>query len=136
MNHQTHGFWSTDIRRNMDVFGLDGGRIGTVIRVNSDPVARNVMPDNPPFTPDIREFDGEATGPAPTRAVGNRGPATQAPEHRYGTASMSGDPLGNGSVQVGTWYGFFGRRWISLDEVQTVSMERVVLRKPASFYLD
>jgi hypothetical protein len=136
MNHQTHSFRSTDIRRNMDVFGLDGQRIGTVIRVSADHTARTSVPDNPPFTPDVREFDGEATGPAPTRSVGNAGPATQAPEHRYGAATTSGESLGNGSFQVGTWYGLFGRRWISLDEVQTVSLERVVLRRTASFYLD
>jgi hypothetical protein len=135
MGDQTHDFRSTDIRRSMDVFGLDGDRIGTVLRVRPGPTSGNNIPDNLPFTPDIRIFDGESIGPAPTRAIGNFGPATQAPEHRYGASARSGEPLGTGEMHVGTLLTLFRRRWISLDEVQTVSMERVILRKPASYYL-
>lgn len=136
MASQTHDFRSTDIRRSMDVFGLDGNWIGTVLRVRHGPTSGDNVPDNPPFTPDRRVFDGESLGPAPTRSVGNFGPATQAPEHRYGADARAGKPLGAGTMRVATWNGLFGRRWISLDEVQTVSMERVILRRSASHYLD
>lgn len=134
MADQTHDFRSTDIRRSMDVYGLDGAWIGTVLQVRLGEKSGDNGPDNPPFTPDTRVFDGESLGPAPTRAVGNFGPATQAPEHRYGASTRTGEPLGTGEMRVGTLFTMFGRRWISLDEVQTVSMERVILRKPASHY--
>jgi hypothetical protein len=48
--------------------------------------------------------------------------------------ALHGDSLGNGSMVIATLLGMFGRRTIPLDEVQTVSMERVVLRHPASHY--
>ena len=132
---QTHGFRSPEIRRSMDVFGLDGEKVGTIIWVIHGPEAASNIPENPPFTPEIRAFDGESLGPAPTREVGNFGPATQTPEHRYGADTTTGEPLGAGAILVGTWYGLFGRRRIALDEVQTVSMERVILRRAARYYL-
>jgi hypothetical protein len=127
-------FRTSEIRRGMDVFGLDGGKLGTVIRVVSGPAPDNSATGDVPGKPEQRMFDGEAIGPAPTRELGNFGPATQSPENRYGSVALGGDPLGVGAIQIGTFYSWFGRKWIPLSEVQTVSMERVVLRKAANEY--
>lgn len=130
------GFRSSDIRPGMDVFSLDGVQIGTVIQTLSGPETPGSNGSNlhDPGAPICRRFDGESTGPAPTRDVGNFGPATQSPETGYATGAEYGDPLGNGEMLVGTLFGRFRRRRISLDEVQTISMERVVLRQRASAY--
>jgi hypothetical protein len=127
-------FRTGEIRRSMDVFSLDGEKIGTVIRVLAGPEPPSSEEASVPGKPQEREFDGEAIGPAPTRAAGNFGPATQSPEHGYGVKATGGESLGDGAMLIGTVYGMFFRKWIPLREVQTVSMERIVLRRLASEY--
>jgi hypothetical protein len=127
-------FRTSEIRRFMDVFGLDGEKLGTVIRVTAGNRPPSPDRERVPGKPAHRAFDGESTGPAPTRQVGNFGPATQSPENGYGVTATGGDELGDGAMQIGTFYGWFRRKWIPLSEVQTVSMERVVLRKTATHY--
>jgi hypothetical protein len=127
-------FRTSEIRRGMDAFGIDGQKIGMVIQVVPGHVPETEGDGTVPGKPEQRMFDGEAIGPAPTRELGNFGPATQSPENRYGSTAIGGDPLGTGSIQIGTMYSWFGRIWIPLEEVQTVSMERVVLRKAAAEY--
>lgn len=126
---------SSEIRPRMDVFTFDGIRLGSIIRVKPGHIPD--QPDNLSANPDATErsdVDGEALGPAPTREVGNFGPASQSPDNRYGTATGDSELLGNGCMQIGTILGMFGRRWVPIDDVQTVSMERVVLRRLASHY--
>jgi hypothetical protein len=128
------GFRTSEIRPRMDVFGLDGVRLGTITKVVPGSVQAPSAGTDLSGTEGVRTFDGEATGPAPTRSVGNFGPETQAPERRYGANVTAGEPLGAGEIEIGTVFGMFWRRRIPLDEVQTVSLERVVLRKRASEY--
>lgn len=128
------GFRSSDIRPGMDVFSLDGVQIGSIIQVLSGSESSGGNGLRPAGVPVCRRFDGESTGPAPTRDVGNFGPATQSPENRYATGPEHGTSLGNGEMLVGTLFARFRRRRISLDEVQTISMERVVLRQRAPAY--
>jgi hypothetical protein len=126
-------FRTGEIRPHMDVFTLDGERLGMVIRV----IPGEELPEVERVTTRAlqrSEIDGEQLGPAPTRDVGNTGPTVQSPDNQYGTNALHGDSLGNGSMVIATLLGMFGRRTIPLDEVQTVSMERVVLRHPASHY--
>ncbi len=130
------GFRTSDIRRKMDVYTLDGVHLGTVTRVFPGDISAPVAGSGLAGTAGAREFDGEAIGPAPTRSVGNPGPGTQSPENAYGTRAHSGDGLGNGEIEIATIAGLFGRRRLPLSEVQTVALERVVLRQPASAYED
>jgi hypothetical protein len=124
---------SSEIRPGMDVFTFDGVRLGSIIRVNAGPERAGNAAEITSIW-QRSEVDGESLGPAPTRDVGNFGPTTQSPDNRYATGVQSGDPLGEGQMQLGTILGMFGRRWLPLDDVQTVSMERVVLRHLASHY--
>ena len=130
------GFRTSDIRRKMDVYSLDGVLLGTVTRVFPGSAIATGADTNLTGTPEARAFDGEAIGPAPTRVVGNPGPATQSPENAYATRAGTGDGLGSGEIEIATFAGLFRRRRLPLSEVQTVSLERVVLRQPASAYED
>ena len=64
----------------------------------------------------------------PTQPLGNPGPSTQSAHALYAVQSDGAEPLGRGAIEVGKWWGLVGRRTIPLDAVQTVSLERVVLR--------
>ena len=122
-------FRTTELRPGMDVFRLDGGHIGTVIRVLPGPEHSVAGDPDHSEAPEHRQFDGESSGPAPTREVGNFGPETQAPENFYGSRTVYGESLGQGEIVVGTFLGMFRRRRISFEQIQTVSMERVILRQ-------
>ncbi|HEU4792022.1 MAG TPA: hypothetical protein VFS96_00020, partial [Nitrolancea sp.] len=73
-------------------------------------------------------ISGEMLGPAPTEEIGNRGPVTQSARERYAVELNSAHYIGEGAFRVGRWWGLLGRRTIPMDAVQTVSLERVVLR--------
>jgi hypothetical protein len=129
------GFRTSEIRRKMDVYSLDGVLLGSVTRIFPGNRSIDESGTNLSGTPDQREFDGESIGPAPTRSVGNPGPATQSPETFYATSAKTGEALGDGEIEIGTFMGMFLCRRIPLAEVQTVSLERIVLRQSASAYL-
>ncbi|MCZ7575324.1 MAG: hypothetical protein M5U01_42785 [Ardenticatenaceae bacterium] len=116
-----------DIRPSMDVYTLDNVYLGTVLGLipglptsGGDQVPREARQSS--------EINGEMLGPMPTRSIGNRGPHTQSAHELYAVKLNTARPIGMGAIRVGRWWGLVGRRTIPLDAVQTVSLERVVLR--------
>ncbi len=116
-----------DIRPSMDVYTLDNVYLGTVI---------SMVPGPPVLTgervlAEARQtsvINGEMFGPVPTQTRGNPGPKTQSAAAQYATQPDAALPLGQGAIKVGKWWGLIGRRTIPLEDVQTVSLERVVLK--------
>lgn len=122
------GFDRRDIRPSMDVYTRDNAYLGTVRSVIPGPPGpggRRVPED----ARQASEVDGELLGPVPTQHIGNAGPRTQSARAGYGAASDGAEPLGEGTIEVGKWWGLAGRRTIPLHAVQTVSLERVILRQ-------
>ena len=115
-----------DIRRAMDVYTLDNAYLGTVLAVAAGPASAREQ-----VAPDARQssaVSGELMGPMPTGPLGNHAPRVQSAANQYATAGPDDQPLGAGTLTVGRWFGPLGRRTIPLGDVQTVSLERVVLR--------
>jgi len=52
----------------------------------------------------------------------------QSASQRYATSPDDARPIGAGAIRVGRWWGLLAQRTVPLDDVQTVSLERVVLR--------
>ena len=121
------GFDRHDIRTSMDVYTLDNVYLGTVLRIKegSATAAREQVPADALQSSAV---SGELMGPMPTAPIGNHAPRVQSAANRYATASAGEPPLGAGAIAVGRWWGLLGHRTIPLDDVQTVSLERVVLR--------
>lgn len=120
------GFDSRDIRTMMDVFTSDNVYLGTILRVM--PGSGAGLPE-PRVAEDARQsssVNGELLGPMPTQPIGNPGPVSQSAGARYAT-DPDAQPLGNGAMIVGKWWGLAGKRIIPFDAIQTVSLERVVL---------
>lgn len=136
------GFDLRDIRPAMDVYTLDNTYLGTVEAIIPGPVAPSAgtvageradddqAPSEGSSEPGSA-IDGERLGPAPTQGLGNAGPDRQSARTRYATAADDARPIGRGHLRVSRWWGLVGRRTIPLEMVQTVSMERVVLRVKA-----
>jgi hypothetical protein len=123
------GFDTRDLRRSMDVYTRDGVYLGTVLAVVPGPA---LPPEG--VAPGARQSsagDGERLGPAPTAAVGNGGPGRQSAGALYATPSDGAAPAGAGYLVVGKWWGLRGRRRLPLRLVETVALERVVLRLEA-----
>lgn len=119
-------FDSRDIRRAMDVYTLDNTYLGTVLSVRGEPASpmRAVKPD-----PTLSSTtNGELFGPMPTQTLGNPGPTSQSASAGYATLPDDARPIARGTLDVGDWWGLKRRRTIPLEAVQTVSLERVVLR--------
>ena len=126
-----------DVRPGMDVYTLDDVYLGSVVRVEPGDA-----PPAPRASPSAggSETSGESLGPMPTAAVGNRGPREQSAAQGYATGGPSvGRPLGAGRLRVRrSPVGLDPStliprsRWLPLDLVQTVSLERVVLRVTAA----
>ncbi len=122
-----------DIRRGMDVYTLDNAYLGSIVRVEPGPAGRD-RAAAPPAESSV--LSGEALGPMPTAAIGNRGPREQSAANAYAIEGPStGHPLGAGRFRVRRWLARLDpgtliprSRWIPLELVQTVSLERVVLR--------
>ncbi len=121
------GFDRRDIRPSMDVYTLDNAYLGTVLAVVSGP--------EPPLeeaalapSRETSTISGESLGPMPTQPVGNAGPRTQSARAQYAAQPDGAERLGHGALTVGKWWGLAARRMIPLDAVQTVSLERVVLK--------
>ncbi len=118
-----------DIRQAMDVYTADNVYLGTVLRTSGVSQRPELHPASMlGGVEDPQQLDGEMLGPASTQRLGNRGPQTQTSRTRYASAPDSAQTLVPGTIEVGKWWGLLGRRRISMDYVQTVSMERVILR--------
>ncbi len=116
-----------DIRRSMDVYTCDNIYMGTVLSVTAGSPA-NPGERSAPEPAEASEVSGELLGPMPTLPVGNLGPVNQGARAGYATGAGSPDVPGPGSLTAGKWWGLLGRYVIPLDAVQTVSLERVILR--------
>ncbi len=126
-NEDAMSFDRRDIRPAMDVYTCDNMYLGTVLKTIQGPT----MPPGDPV-PDhgheVSAVSGELLGPMPTQTIGNTGPSAQSASAHYGTEPDVAQPLGRGTIVVGTWWGLVSRRTIPLDVVQSISMERVILR--------
>ncbi len=120
-------FDARDIRRYMDVYTADNTWLGEVLRVDPGPEP----PGGEQAGEAVRQssaISGELLGPVPTAPIGNRGPHAQSAMRQYAVSHDGAARLGQGSILVGRWWGLFARRLIPLSAVQTVSLERVVLK--------
>lgn len=121
-----------DIRPAMDVYTKDNVYLGTVLAIvpgpphDADHGAESASAPGGALEGSL--LSGELLGPMPTQTIGNTGPIVQSARGRYASQPDDAAPLGRGNIIVGKWYGLLGKRSISLDAVQTVSLERVVLR--------
>lgn len=116
-----------DIRTSMDVFSLDNEYLGTVLSIEEGTVGE--QPERvAESSRQTSAVNGEMFGPVPTQTLGNKGPIRQSARKGYATQPDTDQLIGDGKLTVGKWWGLIGRRTIPLDAVQTVSMERVVLR--------
>ncbi len=121
-------FNSRDIRKHLEVYTFDGEYLGTVLEVESGPaVPRAVLVPEEARQPS--DVSGESFGPAPTQTAGNSGPLTQGARSDYATAPDGAERVGVSSFTVGRLGGLLGRRAIPVEEVLSVSMERLLLRK-------
>jgi hypothetical protein len=116
-----------DIRKAMDVYTLDNVYLGTVLNVLAGPPSSFTQTVAPPAR-ETSNVNGELLGPMPTQTIGNTGPNRQSAAAAYATTADGAQPLGEGSLVVGRWWGLVGRRTIPLATIQTVSLERVVLK--------
>ncbi len=130
-------FDTRDIRRSMDVYTHDNVYLGTVLeiipcpnpRVGGDQV-ETPPGEEAPVPPQQRsEIDGEMFGPMPTQTIGNKGPSRQSARAGYAVHPDDAKLIGSGSIRVGKWWGLLSSRTIPIEDVQTVSIERVVLRR-------
>ncbi len=121
-------FDQRDVRRSMDVYTLDNAYLGTVLRVLPGELAPAVEQVRPGAL-QSSQVNGEALGPMPTQALGNRGPVSQSAAGRYAVDSDGAQPVGSGGrLVLARWWGLRGRRVVAMDDVLAVSLERVVLR--------
>jgi hypothetical protein len=74
-------------------------------------------------------INGEMLGPMPTEPIGNPGPVNQSAAALYGVETPGLRQIGRGWLEVGRWWGLRGRWNIPMSDVQTVSLERVMLRR-------
>lgn len=118
-----------DIRISMDVYTFDQIYLGTVLKIRPGSMLKGerILPD----ALQSSSVNGEMLGPMPTAPIGNPAPHKQSADERY-ASGRDAEPLGAGSLVVGKWWGLLGRREIPLADVQTVSLERVVLRRSKS----
>ncbi len=115
-----------DIRKAMDVYTLDNVYLGTVLDVLRGPPSSFTQTVAPPAR-ETSIVNGELLGPMPTQTIGNMGPSKQSAAAAYATAADGAQPLGEGRLVVGHWWGLAGRQTIPLATIQAVSLERVVL---------
>jgi len=120
-------FDERDIRRTMDVYTRDNSYLGTVLGVTPGPPLPP-RPGQPAAPVEGSAVSGELLGPMPTQPLGNTGPAVQSFNAGYAAAPDEASSLGQGTITVGKWWGLGGRHTFPIDAVQSVSLERVVLR--------
>ena len=129
-------FDDRDVRRGMDVFTLDNVLVGTVVWIRGGRPRQSRTGRAPEAGGQTSDVSGETLGPMPTTRVGNRGPLTQGAGTRFASrAERVGRALDGAELLVlRTPIGPDLRRYrprlrsVPLTAVQTVSLERVVLR--------
>lgn len=124
-------FDTSDIRRDMDVYTADNVYLGSVLAVSR---GVDTVPDGEvgAAARQSSSISGEMLGPVPTEPTGNEGPVTQSAANRYAVDRDRARPIGQGTLEVGRYWGLRDRRTFRLADVQTVSLERVVLRLSAA----
>jgi hypothetical protein len=120
-------FDTRDIRSRMDVYTADNVWLGEVRQINPRPVAQEGEQVGAAARQSSR-INGELLGPMPTAPIGNPAPHAQSAESFYAAEPDDAAKIGRGSIIVGRWWGLLGRRTIPMEQVQTVSLERVVLK--------
>ena len=130
MTRNEASFDLRDIRRSMDVFTIDNAWLGVVLFVTSAEGTSNASDGHVPVdAQQSSAVSGELLGPMPTQTIGNSGPRRQSARAGYATAADATPPIARGgTITVGKWWGLAVRRTIPLDAIQTVSLERVVLK--------
>lgn len=122
-----------DLHRPLDVFTRDDVYLGTILTVvPAAGPATAAATDAEPAQPDAprpSQVSGELFGPMPTGPLGNPGPAVQSAAGGYRAASDDARVLDGGTMVVGRWWGLVGRRTIRLDQVLSLSLERVILKQ-------
>ena len=122
-----------DIRPGMDVYTHNNVYLGNILSIQpglatgDNPIAEGARVKGHPLHGSTSS--GELLGPMPTQPLGNRAPIVQSSHAGYAATADNARSLGQGHLTVGKWYGLLGKQIISLDRVQTVSLERVVLRR-------
>jgi hypothetical protein len=128
----------------MDVFSADGVYVGTVIhiirRAILDAATRRTAEGS--SAAPVSGFSGEALGPMPTSALGNRGPRQQSAVMAFASSAASGqtDPSTRPAelivlrslVALNRATLMPTLRRIPVTMVQLVSMERIVLSSTAA----
>ena len=128
-------FDDRDVRRGMDVVTLDDVLLGTIVWIRRGGSRRSVAAPAGAVR-QVSARNGEALGPMPTTAVGNRGPTVQGALASFASqGKRAGRPLDGAELLVlRTPIGPDFRhplprlRRIPVSAVQTVSLERVILR--------
>lgn len=126
-------FDTRDLYRPLDVFTRDEVFLGSILKI--------VPTDGPPDAsgagveqvwPAARQtshVSGELLGPMPTAPLGNPGPAAQSAARGYRAAPDDARTFAGGTMLVGRWWGLVGRRTIRLDQIMSLSLERVILKQ-------
>lgn len=118
-----------DIRASMDVYTADHIYLGSVLY---PPDSRPRTHDNVESVIGVEgqpsEVSGELLGPKSTSGLGNTGPVVQSSQRLYATGPDDHRVLVEGTFTVGKWWGLVGRRRIHLNQVQSVSMDNVILQ--------
>jgi hypothetical protein len=145
-------FLERDIRRGMDVFSLDGVYVGTVVHVSYErDRGGHHAPHGGKAEATVRsgerrvsaegQFSGESIGPMPTAVLGNDGPREQSPGTAYASAPRSSGrerrrPVALVMVRLLTALNRATLRprvrRISVDRVQGISLERIILSLTAA----
>lgn len=118
-----------DIRPWMDVYSFDQVYLGIVLQIRRGPaeVQERILPD----ALQTSSVSGELLGPMPTQPLGNPAPGNQSASAHYAT-TPDAESIGAGELVVGKWRGLLERWVIPIADVQTVSLERVVLTRRAT----
>lgn len=118
-------FDTRDIRKAMDVYTPDNEYLGTVLRIIPGAPSQDQAR---PTAQQTSHVSGKLLGPMPTQPLGNQASRKQSASADYATTADA-TPLGAGSLVIGRWWGLVGRRVILLTDIQTVSLERIVLKR-------
>lgn len=130
-------FDTRDIRPSMDVYIHGNLYLGTVIkvipgsggRVGGEQAETQAGEQVAAPAQQWSVMDGETLGPRPTQTIGNKGPSKQSAPAGFAVERDDATLIARGSIQFGKWWGLFGSRTVSIEDVQTVSIERVVLSR-------